>query len=149
MKKNSVIASLNINNYFPSGSTIGVAKIELTYKNEFMNLVTKDIAIAHCNQLIKKILELKAVFKQLSGCELSYKKNGRCRGNLYFNGDHPQQPDSLPDAIGDFWCDVITDGMGSYCKFDAETAAFLNMHPVIVHAKARAGEIQVGKLGKQ
>jgi len=31
----------------------------------------------------------------------------------------------------------------------AQTAAFLNMHPVTVQAKARAGEIQVGKLGKQ
>jgi hypothetical protein len=120
MKKNSVTVSLTINNYFSDGSAIGIARIELSYKKESITFVNKDVVNAHCTQLINKIIDHNTVFKQLSGCELSCEKNSGFRGNLYFSGEHTQQPDRLADAIGEFWCKQITGGMGGYSKFDAE-----------------------------
>jgi hypothetical protein len=58
----------------PQGPAIGVARIDLSYKNEEIPTVTKDVANAHCMQFIKRIFENRGVFRQMSGCELSHNK---------------------------------------------------------------------------
>ena len=135
MKNNRVTAAtLTIIKELANGKTIAFAKIELAYKDGSQPIFAHDVD-AHRDRLFQNILQSKGVFKLLSGISLSYKKHSRLQGDIYYAGEHSQQLDSLPDTIGASWCNVITKGMGSYCKLSAESLHRRPIDEVIAQAR--------------
>lgn len=139
MKKNRVTAAtLTINKELANGQTIAFAKIELSYKKGSPPLVDQDVALAHVDRLFKQILSGKGVFKQQTGGHLSYSKDFGLHGDVFFSEEHSPLVDSIPDVIGDLWCNVISKGMGSYGKVDVEPLPSIPLEVRISKARVSA-----------
>jgi hypothetical protein len=145
MKKIRVTAAtLTLNKELANGQTIAFAKIKLSYKKGAQPLVDQDVARAHCDRLFKQILLGKGVFKHQIGGSLSLSAESGLHGDVFFCEEHSQLIDSMPDVIGNLWCNVITDGMGSYCKLPAEP---LHRRPIDeVIAQARVDSISAAHM---
>jgi hypothetical protein len=139
MKTNRVtVGTLTINKELANGQTIAFAKIELSYKQGSLSLVGQDVAHAHVDQLFKQILYCKGVFKQQTGGHLSYSKDSGLHGDVFFCEEQSPLVDSIPDVIGDLWCNVITKGTGSYRKLPAEPLHRRPIDEVIAQAKSNS-----------
>lgn len=121
MNNNCVTAAtITINKELANGQTIAFAKVKLSYKKGAPPLVDQDVARAHCDRLFKQILLGKGVFKHQIGGSLSLSPESGLHGDVFFCEEHSQLVDTMPDVIGDLWCNVITKGTGSYRKVDVE-----------------------------
>ncbi len=99
-------------------SRILVVRVDLTYIKDVKQLVTIDLAKAHREKLLdnrrhKKILN--DMIGYAWGLEYGVEKGGyHHHFFFFFDGKKHQEGITIGDAIGRYWCDVITKKTGHY-----------------------------------